>query len=133
MSDEEGGPVKRLVPGFTRGISHMGLAKGEPSMAYDMASRMAREASAVGVNVFFSPVLDCNSETANPIIGIRSFSADPYETARFGAELCRGLHSAGVLTTGKHFPATEPPGGLHLCLPVVEISKRPSAVYISSP
>jgi len=125
MSDEEGGPVKRLVPGFTRGISHMGLTEAGPSMAYDMASRMAREASAVGVNVFFSPVLDCNSETANPIIGIRSFSADSHETARFGAEFCRGLHSAGVLTTGKHFPghgATREDS--HLCLPVVDISEK---------
>ncbi|SSC12607.1 putative Uncharacterized lipoprotein YbbD [Mesotoga infera] len=125
MSDEEGGPVKRLVPGFTRGISHMGLAKAGPSMAYDMANCMAREASAVGVNVFFSPVLDCNSETANPIIGIRSFSADPHETALLGAEFCKGLHSAGVLTTGKHFPghgATREDS--HLCLPVVDISEK---------
>ena len=126
MSDEEGGPVKRLVPGFTRGISHMGLAStGDLSLVGEMARCMAGEAKEVGVNVFFSPVLDCNIDTANPIIGIRSFSADPYEVIRFGAEFCIGIHSAGVLTTGKHFPghgATREDS--HLCLPIVDISER---------
>ncbi|MCA9610748.1 MAG: beta-N-acetylhexosaminidase, partial [Myxococcales bacterium] len=40
----------------------------------------------------------------NPVIGDRSFGADPALVARHGVAFARGLADAGVLACGKHFP-----------------------------
>jgi len=65
---------------------------------------LAREARAVGVHVTFGPVLDVNSNPANPIINTRSFGEDPALVARLGTAYIRGAHSEGLLATAKHFP-----------------------------
>jgi beta-N-acetylhexosaminidase len=126
MSDEEGGSVYRLAPPRTMGISPMGLTStGNPAYAYSMASRMASELGIMGVNVFLSPVIDCNTEHANPIIGKRSFSDSPEEVVRFGREFCKGVHSQGILTTGKHYPghgATVDDS--HSVLPIINLPEQ---------
>jgi beta-N-acetylhexosaminidase len=66
-------------------------------------------------------VLDVDSNPANPVIGDRSFSADPEAVARHGAAFARGLQSSGVAACGKHFPGhgdTELDS--HLALPRVQ-------------
>ena len=52
-----------------------------------------------------APVLDVNSNPRNPVIGIRSFGADPATVAELGVAYIRGLESAGVLAVAKHFPS----------------------------
>jgi beta-N-acetylhexosaminidase len=51
-----------------------------------------------------SPVLDVNSNSANPVIGLRSFGADPEQVAELGAAMIRAYQENGVIATGKHFP-----------------------------
>jgi beta-N-acetylhexosaminidase len=58
----------------------------------------------LGINQNYAPVLDVNVNPANPVIGIRSFGEDPSHVARLGQHYIRGLQSAGVLATAKHFP-----------------------------
>ena len=58
----------------------------------------------MGVNVVYAPVLDLATEPNNAALGIRSFGDDPSEVARHGAAMVRGLQSAGVAATVKHFP-----------------------------
>lgn len=115
-SDMENGPGMRLsgiysfphlLPqgGGTAFPPLMALgAIGSDSLAYALGQVLAREARAVGVHVTFGPVLDVNSNPANPIINTRSFSEDPALVARLARAYIRGARDGGLLTTGKHFP-----------------------------
>ncbi len=62
------------------------------------------EARAIGVHWNFFPVADVNSNPDNPIINTRSFGEDPQQVGDFVSAYIRGAHSAGLLTTAKHFP-----------------------------
>ena len=121
--DQEGGRVARLTEqtGFTEFPSAMAIgATGDAENAYQMASAMAVEMRAVGINTDFAPVLDVNNNPANPVIGTRSFSADPKKVATFGAAFARGLQENGVLAFGKHFPGHGDTGtDSHIALPLV--------------
>jgi beta-N-acetylhexosaminidase len=48
--------------------------------------------------------VDVDTNPRNPVIGDRSFSADPALVGRLGAALAEGLQSAGVAACAKHFP-----------------------------
>ena len=63
-----------------------------------------QEARAIGVHWNFFPVADVNSNPDNPIINTRSFGEDPQQVGDFVSAYVRGAHSAGLLTTAKHFP-----------------------------
>ena len=105
--DQEGGRVARLTEktGFTEFPSAMAIgATGDPENAYRMATAMAAEMRAVGINVDFAPDLDVNNNPSNPVIGIRSFSSDPARVAEYGIAFAQGLQENGVLAIGKHFP-----------------------------
>jgi beta-N-acetylhexosaminidase len=121
--DQEGGRVARLTEqtGFTEFPAAMAIgATGDAENAYRMASAMAVEMRAVGINIDFAPVLDVNNNPANPVIGTRSFSADPKIVATFGAAFARGLQENGVLAFGKHFPGHGDTGtDSHIALPLV--------------
>lgn len=122
MLDEEGGTVSRLADIATPTPSAMAVgASGEAEYAYQLGRMMGGELSAVGVNMDLAPVLDCNTNPNNVVIGVRSFGSNPETVARFGARFASGLRQAGVIACGKHFPGhgdTEVDS--HLGLPVVE-------------
>jgi len=121
--DQEGGRVARLTEdkGFTEFPSAMALtATGDSQNAYRVASTMAVEMRAVGINVDFAPDLDVNNNPANPVIGIRSFSSDPTKVAEYGLAFAKGLQEYGVLAFGKHFPGHGDTGlDSHIDLPLV--------------
>ncbi|MCA9773033.1 MAG: beta-N-acetylhexosaminidase [Myxococcales bacterium] len=103
--DQEGGRVARLSDPFTvyppvRSLGNLG--KEELARAYGLAT--GRELAAVGVNLDFAPVLDIDSNPANPIIGDRSFSRDPARVGAYGLAFWQGLAAARVVGCGKHFP-----------------------------
>src|SRR5688572_16512846 len=96
----------------------------DTSLAYGMARVTARESRALGIHVAFGPVLDVNNNPANPVIGARSFSEDPFLTARLGASMIRGLQDYGMLATGKHFPGHgDTETNSHLALASVTVSR----------
>ena len=64
----------------------------------------AEQYSFYRINTAFAPVLDANTDPADPIIGARSFSDDPEVVSAFGSKFMEGLHGEGVLTCVKHFP-----------------------------
>jgi beta-N-acetylhexosaminidase len=103
--DQEGGRVARLKDPFTEypyaGV--LGIAKSE-ELAYNFGSALAKELLAVGINMDFAPVLDVNSNPANPIIGDRAFSDDPEWVARLGSAFVSAFNDEGILPVGKHFP-----------------------------
>src|SRR5438445_12271907 len=79
-------------------------AAGKPEYAENFGRITAQEARAIGVHWNFFPVADVNSNPANPIINTRSFGEDPKQVGDLLAAYIRGAHSAGLLTTAKHFP-----------------------------
>jgi beta-N-acetylhexosaminidase len=79
-------------------------ATGSERLAYELAGVLGREARAVGVHIVFGPVVDVNSNPANPIINTRSFGEDPELVARLGNAYIRGARAANLMTTAKHFP-----------------------------
>ena len=120
--DQEGGRVHRLPPPFTHfpPVAALGRA-GNADLAYRTGAAMARELSAVGINLNFAPVLDVNSNPSNPIIGDRSLGADPNEVTRLGWEMVCGLRDGGVIPCVKHFPGHgDTAKDSHLELPVVK-------------
>ncbi len=79
-------------------------AIADPQLLYRYGYEMGRQCRLVGEHVDFAPVLDVNSNPANPVIGYRSFGEDPQRVAALGTAFSRGLEDAGVQAVGKHFP-----------------------------
>ncbi len=108
-TDQEGGEVARLGPqyGFPRTISEQDLgAQNDPDKTQAAGADIGKTLAAAGINLDLAPVVDVNVNPNNPIIGAleRSFSSDPEVVARQALAYIDGLHSAGVLSTLKHFP-----------------------------
>ena len=125
-TDQEGGQLLALGNGFTPFGSPMAIgATGDAGLAESVGRAIGRELRAVGVNVNYAPVLDVAGNPANPALGIRSFGDDPEAVGRLAAAWLRGLQSAGVAGTGKHFPgAGEAAEDTHLELAVVDRSRK---------
>lgn len=118
--DMEFGAAMR-VSGTTRITPAMGIAAtGNPANAWLKGKITAREARALGVHQVFAPVLDVNNNPENPVINVRSFSADPEIVTLFGQQMIEGIESEGVLATAKHFPGHgDTDTDSHLALPVI--------------
>ncbi|MDO4727853.1 MAG: glycoside hydrolase family 3 N-terminal domain-containing protein [Bacteroidota bacterium] len=69
-----------------------------------MGQNMGRQCNRMGIHFNFSPVVDVNTNPQNPIIGSRSFGEDPKKVAERAVALMKGIQSANVLATAKHFP-----------------------------
>lgn len=105
VSDLETGPAMRLRPGGTDVPPAMALgAADSEELARAAGALTGVEARAVGIHMTLGPVLDVNSNPANPIINVRSFGGDPERVARIAAAWIEGARSAGLQTAGKHFP-----------------------------
>lgn len=95
-------------------------AIGSADLAYELGRILGREARAVGVHITTGPVLDVNSNPLNPVINTRSFGENPSLVSALGAAYIRGARSAGLMTTGKHFPGHGDAGeNSHIALPVI--------------
>ena len=79
------------------------------------------EARALGVHVNFAPVVDVNNNPRNPVINTRSYGEDPAMVGRLASAYIRGLQSAGVSATLKHFPGHgDTDVDSHLGLPIIK-------------
>ena len=105
--DQEGGRVARLrgPHGFTElpPMRALGTTDDE-RLAQEVGGLLGRELRAVGIDQDYAPVVDVDTNPANPVIGDRSFSSDARQVARMGAAVARGLQAAGVAACAKHFP-----------------------------
>ena len=118
--DMEFGAAMR-VSGTTRFTPAMGIAAtGNPENAYLKGLITAREAHALGVHQVFAPVLDVNNNPQNPVINVRSYSADPQMVSEYALQFMEGIESVGVMATGKHFPGHgDTDTDSHLALPTI--------------
>ena len=112
--DEEGGDVTRIEA--TTGSSLPGNAAlgavDDESLTSAVAAALGARLRRLGVDLDLAPCADVNSDPANPVIGVRSFGADPALVARHTAAFVTGLQSAGVAACAKHFPGHGAPGRL---------------------
>ncbi len=107
--DQEGGRVIRFGLPFTQlpplgslGHSYVTDRDKAKSMAHVHAWLMASELLSIGVDMSFAPVLDINN--GSDVIGDRAFATEPDLVKNLAEIYCRGMQSAGMKTTAKHYP-----------------------------
>ncbi|GIJ78365.1 beta-N-acetylhexosaminidase [Micromonospora phaseoli] len=104
--DEEGGDVTRLA--HATGSPYPGNAAlgavGDVALTRRIYQAIGAELVGLGITVDLAPTVDVNSADDNPVIGTRSFGADPVEVAAHAAAAVAGLQAAGVAACAKHFP-----------------------------
>ncbi|MGG2462943.1 glycoside hydrolase family 3 protein [Streptomyces sp. RGM 3693] len=104
-TDQEHGIVARIGAPATLLPGAMALGAGGSVEDARTAGRIAgQELFAMGVRQDYAPDADVNVNPANPVIGVRSFGADPQAVARMVAAQVRGYQGAGVVACAKHFP-----------------------------
>jgi beta-glucosidase-like glycosyl hydrolase len=98
-------------------------AGDDPSLLRAVFKCMADEARHAGINTILAPVLDVNTNPANPVISTRAFGEEPERVSAVGSEMVRVLRGEGVEACGKHFPGHGDTGmDSHISLPRVEKS-----------
>jgi beta-N-acetylhexosaminidase len=125
--DEEGGDVTRLeaaTGSSVPGNAALG-AVDDIDLTRAVAAALGGALRAAGIDLDLAPCADANTDPANPVIGVRSFGADPEVVARHTVAFVAGLQGAGVAACVKHFPGH---GAVdvdsHLDLPTVPVSRQ---------
>lgn len=125
--DQEGGRVARLGPPVLTlpPMRALAAAAGDDADLVRRAGRaLGEELQAIGFTMDFAPILDVDSNPANPIIGDRAFGREPAQAAALALAFAEGLREGGVLACGKHFPGHgDTLTDSHLELPVVRKSR----------
>jgi beta-N-acetylhexosaminidase len=119
--DQEGGRVARLGAPVLRLPPMRTLGQlDDPQLTRDAARVLGQQLAALGFNLDFAPVLDVDTNPANPVIGDRSFAREPERVIRHARAFAAGLAEAGVAACGKHFPGHgDTHLDSHLALPVL--------------
>ncbi|MCQ2274666.1 MAG: serine hydrolase [Bacteroidales bacterium] len=101
------------------------LPREMDGLLYDMGAEIGRQCRNMGIHVNFAPVVDVNSNPDNPVIGPRSFSADPKRVAELGIQYMKGLQSQGVIAVAKHFPGHgDTKTDSHFDLPIINHTRQ---------
>jgi len=121
--DEEGGDVTRLhtdAGSPVLGAAGLGVVD-DLDLTRATGRAVGDDLVALGIRLDLAPVADVNSNPDNPVIGTRSFGADPDRVAAHVAAWVAGLQEAGVSACVKHFPGHGDTGeDSHVALPTLE-------------
>lgn len=79
-------------------------ATNDPKYAYELGRIAGIEASAVGCNASFSPIMDLSRNWRNPIIANRTWGSDVEQVITLSKEYMRGIMEHGIIPFAKHFP-----------------------------
>lgn len=102
--DQEWGYVPRLGIGTPMPGNMALAATNDPKYAYDAGEIIGKELRVLWINTDFAPVVDVNSNPANPVIGIRSFSDDAETVSAYAESFMKWLQNEWIITSLKHFP-----------------------------
>jgi beta-glucosidase-like glycosyl hydrolase len=90
-----------------------------------VGQKIGEHCNRLGVHINFAPVVDINTNSKNPIIGVRSFAEDKYNVTNKALAFTKGLQSQNVLACAKHFPGHgDTDKDSHKTLPTVSLSKE---------
>ncbi|MGW5428503.1 glycoside hydrolase family 3 protein [Streptomyces sp. NPDC004059] len=104
-TDQEHGAVCRVGKPATLFPGAMAIGAGRSRAdAHTLGRISGAELRAIGINQDYSPDADVNVNPANPVIGVRSFGADPDAVAALVAAEVTGYQASRVAATAKHFP-----------------------------
>ncbi|SEA03174.1 glycoside hydrolase family 3 protein [Alkalimonas amylolytica] len=123
--DQEGGRVFRTPRSFSTGFSgNMAIgatyARHGVFYAEQVGTVLGKELAVLGINTNHAPVVDVNSNPANPVINVRAFGEHPQPVAELSVALLSSMQQQGVLGTLKHFPGHgDTYLDSHLALPLV--------------
>jgi beta-N-acetylhexosaminidase len=99
-------------------------AIADDKYVYRMGVDIAQQCQRLGVHINFAPVVDINSNPANPVIGVRSFGEDKVNVANKGIAYMKGMQDNKVMANAKHFPGHgDSESDSHLTLPVINQPK----------
>lgn len=73
-------------------------------LIYEMGAEIARQLNRMGIHMNFAPVVDINSNPANPVINTRSFGECRYNVTRKSFNYMKGMQDNGIIAVAKHFP-----------------------------
>lgn len=89
----------------TRVGCEMGIAAtNDAHYATELARVIGEEASALGINWAFAPIIDIDYNFRNPITNTRTFGSNPQLVAQFGADYVSEVQKYGIAASIKHFP-----------------------------
>lgn len=92
---------------------------------YNLGAEIARQFREMGMHLNFAPVVDVNSNPANPVIGDRSFGEDKFKVAEKGIAYMKGMQDRFIMANAKHFPGHgDTDTDSHLALPAIKHSKE---------
>lgn len=100
--DQEGGPVARLkwlsFPG-NRALSQHSLEE-----AQELATELASELKALGINMNLAPVVDISSNPEASYMTKRTFGDTPEVVIKYAKAVLEGMKKGGIVAVLKHFP-----------------------------
>lgn len=122
--DEEGGDVTRLHA--REGSPVLGAAAlgaiDDPVVTSRAAATLSRELVELRIGLVLGPVADIQTNPLNPVIGTRSFGADPVLVSRHVSAWISGASSEGLACCAKHFPGHgDTSEDSHTALPISEV------------
>lgn len=119
--DEEGGLISRMPPEIINLPDSKDIGDSHRSeIAYQVGEAIGERVSSFGFNMTMAPVLDINSNPANPVIGKRAFGDNKEIVSEMGIEEMKGIQSQNIIPVVKHFPGHgDTDVDSHLGLPVV--------------
>jgi beta-N-acetylhexosaminidase len=105
-TDEEGGDVTRLeaAGGSSYPGNHALGVLDDVDLTEQVATSIAHDLGAAGIDLNLAPVVDVNSDPHNPVIGIRSFGSEPDLVGRHAVAFVAGTQNSGIAACAKHFP-----------------------------
>lgn len=103
-ANTESGGNGACTDGTMVGLQVKIAATNDSRYAYEMGRVAGVEASAIGCNWSFAPIVDINRNWRNPIISSRAFSEDPDKVLDMSLAYMRGIMESGIAPAAKHFP-----------------------------
>ena len=104
-TDVEGGWIDHVKHQLSKTPGNLAIgASGMADDAYRTGRYLGLELAALGINMNFAPTVDVYSSPDASVIGPRAFGSDPVQAGLLAVAWFRGLQSAGIIATAKHYP-----------------------------